>query len=46
MIRFFSLRLIPDDRGAVKANCIIDLLRVAAQAIGIKDAGLVVIALA
>ena len=39
----FSLRLIPDDCGPVKANCIIDL---AAQAIGIKDAGLVVIALA
>jgi rare lipoprotein A (peptidoglycan hydrolase) len=32
--------------GPFKANCIIDLSRVAAQAIGLKDAGLVVIALA
>ena len=43
MIRFFSLRLIPMIPGPLKANCIIDL---AAQASGIKDAGLVVIPLA
>ena len=38
-----QLGLIPMIAGPLKANCIIDL---AAQAIGIKDAGLVVIALA